>query len=111
MPLTTQRQKASPDMRNPAAIPDVAGAGFAPRRQDEPAQQSDPDLARVLRLAVRIVPGLCGDQGAAPPHALFHDGTVASDSRALESLCRHWETSFPEAGAHYLAIRCWGLVI
>lgn len=76
------------------------------------ASAPDADLARVLQLAARIAPALRGEQGAAPlPGALRHGDEAAAGEKALRSLCRHWERSYPEAGAHYVALRCWGLAI
>jgi siderophore ferric iron reductase len=72
----------------------------------------DADLARVLQLARRIAPGLRGEQGDAPlPGALRHDSEPASGTWPLRALCNHWAKSYPEAGAHYVALRCWGLAI
>lgn len=72
----------------------------------------DPDLARVLQMARGIVPTLQGVQGGAPPPgALRHDHVAPSRPGALRALCMHWARSYPEAGAHYVALRCWGLVI
>ncbi|MBT2323966.1 siderophore ferric iron reductase [Variovorax paradoxus] len=71
------------------------------------AVQPDADLARVLCLAQQLVPGLCGVQGGeALPGALHPE-----DETGLRALCRHWAEAYPEAGAHYLALRCWGLAI
>lgn len=84
-----------------------AGAGAAVVAGAMPAARPDSDLARMLRLAQRIVPGLCGTQGCqALPGALR-----AADQASLRALCRHWAEAYPEAGAHYLALRCWGLAI
>ncbi len=76
------------------------------------AYEPDADLARVLKLAARLAPALRGEQGDAPlPGALRHgDGAVCGTS-ALQALCRHWADAYPEAGAHYVALRCWGLAI
>lgn len=72
----------------------------------------DADLARVLQLARRLAPALRGEQGDAPlPGALRHGNEMADGTRPLRALCRHWEQSCPEAGAHYVALRCWGLAI
>jgi len=71
----------------------------------------DADLARVLQLAASIAPALRGEQGgAAPPGALRYDGSAAA-AAPLQALCRHWAEAYPEAGAHYVALRCWGLAI
>lgn len=72
----------------------------------------DADLARVLQLAVRLAPALRGEQGDAPlPGGLRHGDEMASGTRALRALCHHWGKAYPEAGAHYVALRCWGLAI
>jgi siderophore ferric iron reductase len=82
----------------------------APLQEWAPAP--DADLARVLQLAARRAPALRGEQGAAPlPGALRHGDGAAAGEKALRALCRHWERSYPEAGAHYVALRCWGLAI
>ncbi|CAN7583546.1 MULTISPECIES: siderophore ferric iron reductase [unclassified Variovorax] len=72
-----------------------------------PAARPDPDLARMLRLAQRIVPGLCGTQGSEVSPGALREG----DQTSLRALCRHWAEAYPEAGAHYRALRCWGLAI
>jgi siderophore ferric iron reductase len=72
-----------------------------------PAARPDSDLARMLRLAQHVVPGLCGRQGGEALPGALRDG----DQTSLRALCRHWAEAYPEAGAHYLALRCWGLAI
>jgi hypothetical protein len=84
-------------MRSQATIQYVADAGFTLRRPDEPPQQADPDLTRVLRLAECVVSGLCGGQDAAPPHALFQDGAGMSDSRAVGELVSALGDILPES--------------
>lgn len=70
------------------------------------------DLARVLQLAARLAPALRGEQGGAQlPDALRHGDEAAAGARPLRALCRHWAEAYPEAGAHYVALRCWGLAI
>ncbi len=82
----------------------------APLQEWAPAP--DADLARVLELAARIAPALRGEQGAALlPGALRHGDGAAAGGKALRALCRHWAQAYPEAGAHYVALRCWGLAI
>jgi siderophore ferric iron reductase len=72
----------------------------------------DADLARVLRLATSIAPALRGRQGSAPlPGTLRHGDEIAAGAGPLRALCRHWANAYPEAGAHYVALRCWGLAI
>jgi siderophore ferric iron reductase len=87
----------------------ASGIGAARRAVSESAPP-DPDLARVLAMACRAVPGLSGEQDAAMLPAALRLGTVAG-SEALRALTRHWADGYPEAGAHYLALRCWGLAI
>lgn len=71
----------------------------------------DADLARMLQLAEGIAPALRGVQGdALLPGALRYDGAAAA-AAPLQALCRHWAEAYPEAGAHYMALRCWGLAI
>ena len=71
----------------------------------------DVDLARVLQLAASLAPALRGGQGgAAAPGALRYDGSVAA-AAPLQALCHHWAQAYPEAGAPYVALRCWGLAI
>ncbi|MGJ7495335.1 siderophore ferric iron reductase [Variovorax sp. RT4R15] len=73
---------------------------------------TDPNLARVLQLAERIVPGLRGEQSDVPlPDALRRDDEIADGETALRALCRHWTQAHGAAGAHYVALRCWGLAI
>jgi len=72
----------------------------------------DPALARVLALASRVVPGLHGELDGVPrPLALRHGAEADDGAPALQALCRHWAAAHPEAGAHHLALRCWGLAI
>lgn len=68
----------------------------------------DPGLARVLRLAQRILPGLRGEQN---PEPLAGALQANSGDAALRALRLHWQNAYPEAGGHYLARRCWGLAI
>ena len=75
------------------------------------ANAPDADLARVLQLAAGLAPALRGEQGGAPQSgALRYDGSAAA-AAPLQALCRHWAEAYPEAGAHYVALRCWGLAI
>jgi len=68
---------------------------------------SAPDLTRVWAAVERAIPSLCGGRcGAATADALQLD-----DDAAWQRLCDHWARAYPEAGAHYLALRCWGLAI
>lgn len=76
------------------------------------ASAPNDDLARVLQLAGRIAPSLRGEQGDVPlPSALRHGDDAAARPGPLRALCRHWAEAYPEAGAHYVALRCWGLTI
>ena len=85
-----------------AFVEDAAGADFALPQVWRPAPTPNPDLAQVLRLAQRVIPSLRGEQGGGPPaNALRLDDNVA-----LQALCDHWAQAYPEAGAHYLALRC-----
>jgi siderophore ferric iron reductase len=84
------------------------GAATDPERSCAP----DADLARVLQLAARIAPSLKGEQGSVQwPGALLHDRFTAARPGALLALRDHWVRAYPEAGAHYVALRCWGLAI
>lgn len=65
------------------------------------------DLARVWEVVQRVIPGLRGEWGGAVPADALRQG----DDVALHALCDHWTHAYPEAGAHYLALRCWGLAI
>jgi len=97
------------DMREEVWSHDCAPAP-APAQAWAPAP--DADLARVLQLARRLAPALHGEQGNAPlPGALRHAGEAVAGARPLRALCRHWAEAYPEAGAHYVALRCWGLAI
>lgn len=92
-------------MRAEASVP-----GSAPMQAWASAPNAD--LARVLKLAARIAPSLRGEQGdALLPGALRHGDDAAARPGPLRALCRHWAQAYPEAGAHYVALRCWGLAI
>lgn len=67
---------------------------------------SSASLAQVLRLVQDVVPDLRGEQGDAP--------NLSDENEALRvatALTRYWRHAYPEAGAHYAALRCWGLAI
>ena len=66
-----------------------------------------PDLASVWEAAGRVIPGLRGAQAG----AVSADALRLDDEVAWQALCDHWARAYPEAGAHYLALRCWGLGI
>ncbi|VFR17968.1 Putative iron reductase in siderophore [Alcaligin] cluster [plant metagenome] len=66
------------------------------------------ELESVLANAARRVPGMVG--------VIAHDGPpgirAGADNSALIARLRdHWRARYPEAGPHYLALRCWGLLI
>ncbi|WP_454766870.1 siderophore ferric iron reductase [Cupriavidus campinensis] len=65
---------------------------------------SPPRLHALLATAARVVSGLDGTIG---------DGRAWSDARAedIAPMVRHLRTHHPEAGAHYWALRAWGLHI
>lgn len=68
---------------------------------------SNPELGRLLELAEQLVPGLRAAQGELAPAGALR----LEDAKSFEALCRHWALAYPEAGPHYLALRCWGLAI
>jgi siderophore ferric iron reductase len=86
---------------------DAIGLGYATAGTWRPMPAPNPDLARTLQLAQRVIPGLHGEQGGVSPADALHLG----DTHALQALCDHWTQACPEAGVHYLALRCWGLAI
>lgn len=66
------------------------------------------ELQALLQQAAQIVPGLNGTLGAPPVEGI----RPGADNSAQIAALRHWWASrHPEAGAHYLALRCWGLLI
>ena len=66
------------------------------------------ELDDLLALAGRLVPGLDGRVGA-PAAPGIRPG--ASNADAIARLRDWWRERHPEAGPHYLALRCWGLLI
>ena len=90
-----------------AFVEDASGSGFALPQAWRSAPTPNPDLAHALRLAQRVIPSLRGEQGGVSPANALRLG----DDVALQALCDHWAQAYPEAGAHYLALRCWGLAI
>jgi siderophore ferric iron reductase len=95
-------------------------AGLEARVAPLPAWLAGPppnaDLGRILALAERVVPGFSCRQGSAPvAGALRFNGSEVSgacgEPDPVRTLCRHWTEAHPEAGAHYAALRCWGLAI
>lgn len=89
---------------------DAVGPGFvrAEARRPSPAA----DIARVWEAAQRVIPSFRVEQGgASPADALQADTLRPGNDVALRALRDHWSQAHPEAGAHYLALRCWGLAI
>ncbi len=66
------------------------------------------DLDDLLDLTGRLVPGLSG-QVAAPAGPGVRPG--ADNAQSIARLRDLWGQRYPEAGPHYLALRCWGLLI
>lgn len=64
------------------------------------------DLAHVLRLVQDVVPDLLVAQCHAAQRSETEEAQYLS-----EALAQHWRHAHPEAGAHYAALRCWGLAI
>ncbi len=72
-------------------------------------QARQPDrLAELLATAARVVPGLDGSLAPDAPGMLPWCDARPED---IAPLYQHLAASFPEAGAHYWALRCWGLHI
>jgi siderophore ferric iron reductase len=76
------------------------------------------DLADLLQLAERVVPGLRGElreragAGVAPCASRHIKPSPPDGNRAaLQAMTAHWSGNYPEAGRHYCALRCWGLLI
>jgi len=68
---------------------------------------SNPELERILELARRVVPGLCGEQ-------CCNEMPISDEAQASilsMALSEHWRIAHREAGPHYAALRCWGLAI
>lgn len=84
---------------------DAIGPGLAMAQVWRPSPV--PDLARMWEAAQRVVPSLRGEHDAAATAGALRLG----DDAALQALRDHWAQAYPEAGAHYLALRCWGLAI
>lgn len=66
------------------------------------------ELEDLLALTARLVPGLAG-QVAAGSGPGIRPG--ADNAQAIAGLRDIWRQRHPEAGPHYLALRCWGLLI
>ncbi|WP_054514376.1 siderophore ferric iron reductase, partial [Achromobacter xylosoxidans] len=66
------------------------------------------DLDDLLALTGRLVPGLSGQVAAAPGPGIRPG---ADNAQAIARLRDVWGQRYPEAGPHYLALRCWGLLI
>lgn len=84
---------------------DAIGPGFAMAQAWRPPPA--PNLTHVWEAARRVISSLRGEQGGEVPAGALCLG----DDAALQALCDHWARAYPEAGAHYLALRCWGLAI
>lgn len=77
------------------------------------------DLTELLDLADRVVPGLRGSLFEPRVSRVGETGAFlytrpSPDDRnraALQSITTRWATDYPEAGQHYCALRCWGLLI
>ena len=92
----------------------------APPREEVPVSR---ELDELLALTATLVPGLEGrverirstaDRRAAapdggPPASGIRPG--ADNAAAIRDLRDWWLERHPEAGPHYLALRCWGLLI
>jgi len=66
------------------------------------------DLDDLLDLTDRLVPGLSGQVAPATAPGI----RPGADNGALIAQLRDcWQRRYPEAGPHYLALRCWGLLI
>jgi siderophore ferric iron reductase len=90
-----------------ATAANVVALGFMPQAMRTLTPVANPDLARILELARRVVPGLCGEQ--------CHDDIPMSEEGQASilsiALSEHWRVAHREAGPHYAALRCWGLAI
>lgn len=91
----------------PAFAQELVGFGDVVARAWFASSMPDPGLARTFETVRRVVPSLRGEQGGAVPA----DALQLGEASALRNLCDHWASAHPEAGAHYLALRCWGLAI
>jgi siderophore ferric iron reductase len=84
----------------------VVALGFKPQAV-RALPVSNPDLERILELARRVVPGLCGEQ-------CYNEMPISEEAQASilsMALTEHWRNAHREAGPHYAALRCWGLAI
>ncbi len=66
------------------------------------------DLDDLLDLTGRLVPGLSGQVAPAAGPGIRPG---ADNAQAIAQLRDVWGQRYPEAGPHYLALRCWGLLI
>ena len=66
------------------------------------------DLDDLLDLTGRLVPGLSGQVAPAAGPGIRPG---ADNAQAIARLRDVWGQRYPEAGPHYLALRCWGLLI
>ena len=65
------------------------------------------DLDDLLDLTGRLVPGLSGQVAPAAGPGIRPG---ADNAQAIARLRDVWGQRYPEAGPHYLALRCWGPV-
>ncbi len=72
----------------------------------------DANLTRILLLADKVVPGLCGQQEMQICRfSSSSNEKEASITAMLDALRHYWKKFSPEAGPHYVALRCWRLAI
>lgn len=91
----------------PAFAQELVGLGDVVAHAWFSAPVPNPELARAFEVVRRVMPSLRGEQGGPVPA----DALQLGKARALRRLCEHWAHAYPEAGPHYLALRCWGLAI
>lgn len=65
-------------------------------------------LEDLLALIAQLVPGMQGELIHMPGEGMVPGGSHRQQAMMLRDL---WAARFPEAGSHYLAVRCWGLLI
>lgn len=85
---------------------DRIAPGFVLAANADRPPNLDANLAQLLQLVERVLPGLRGEQHVEP--------CISDNDEALRlssALCSHWQRAYPEAGPHYAALRCWGLAI
>ena len=76
------------------------------------------ELDELLALTATLVPGLEGEASSADRRAAagrrparVRHPPGADNAAAIRDLRDWWLERHPEAGPHYLALRCWGLLI